>query len=466
MRINIVVKAGERLRQKIKYGFNLLFQPLRAEIIFSDEFLENAINIAYGDGPLFGKGKALCLNPSSEFEDCITDSRLPDISHLSWFDFAGKKLPKLFPISGAVFDFDIAAATFMLASEFQDLVSLERDEFDRLRAMDSLQDKLGVLDFPVVNYYSMLLKKKLEDFFNVKIGLKQYDGADHGLALTHDVDYTSSLNLKMIRRNVFGHAILNNGDLTPNERAMKLLYPFLAIAGYNPPKYGLKFLRSIETQSELKSTFFIKTGSTAKQDMNYNYRSRSMKNFVDSLIGLGFEIGIHPSMNTYLDDKQFITEKTRLEKVIGREINSVRQHYLKFTAGKTVGVWENAAMKYDSTLGFSRKAGFRNSVAFPFPLYNFKQDRISTVTELPLLIMDDTFANNRNLTTDQTIDKMKTLIDETKPAHGAASVLFHNSLADPIDFPGYKKIYERLLTDAIDSGFKMDTLSGIIENFR
>lgn len=91
MRINIVVKAGERLRQKIKYGFNLLFQPLRAEIIFSDEFLENAINIAYGDGPLFGKGKALCLNPSSEFEDCITDSRLPDISHLSWFDFAWQK---------------------------------------------------------------------------------------------------------------------------------------------------------------------------------------------------------------------------------------------------------------------------------------------------------------------------------------------------------------------------------------
>jgi hypothetical protein len=123
-------------------------------------------------------------------------------------------------------------------------------------------------------------------------------------------------------------------------------------------------------------------------------------------------------------------------------------------------------MKYDSTLGFSRKAGFRNSVAFPFPLYNFEHDRISTVTELPLLIMDGTFADNRSLTTDETSKKMKDLIDETKAAHGAASILFHNSLTDPIDFPGYKKIYDRLLSEAKDGGFKMDTLSGIIENFR
>ena len=470
MKINIVVNAGDRIRQKIKYGFTLLFQPLRAEIIFSNEVHEDAINIFYGDNFISDQPSAISyqlkMKPSTEFENCITHSKVSDISHLDWFEFSGKKLPKLFPVSDSTFDFDIAAATFILASEFQDLISLERDEFDRLRAMDSLQDKLGILDFPVVNYYSMFLKEKLEGFFNVKIELKKYAGSYHGLALTHDVDYTSSLNLRMIKRNIFGHAVLNHDGLTPNDRAMKLLYPIFAVAGYDPPKSGLKFLRDIETRNGLRSTFFIKTGATAKQDMNYNYHSRSFRDFVTLLSDHGFEIGIHPSMKTYVDDRQMQIEKTRLEKFTGIQVMSVRQHYLKFTAGKTVGIWESAGMKYDSTLGFSRKAGFRNSVAFPFPLYNFEKDRISSVIELPLIIMDATFADNKSLTVEETFEEVKKLIDETKMAHGAASILFHNSLADPIDFPGYKKIYERLLTEAKDDGFKMDTLSGIIENFR
>jgi len=467
MKINIVINADERFREKIRYGFTLLFRPLRLEINFSNHIHSDVINIIYGgsDQPSTIQHQ-LHLKPSEKFEDRIKNSKLMDILRIEWLEFGNKRLPKLFPVTDSEIDFDIAAATFILASEFQDLISLERDEFDRLRAMDSLQDKLGVLNFPVVNYYSMFLKEKLENSFNVKIELKKYGDADFALALTHDVDYTSSLNLKMIRRNIFGHAILNHEALTPNERAMKLLYPLLAFGRYDPPRRGLKFLRAIENQKKLRSTFFIKTGATAKQDVNYNYHSRSFRQYLYSLMDHGFEIGIHPSMRTYLDEQHFVNEKTRLEDLIGKKINSGRQHYLKFTASKTVSIWEKAGMKYDSTLGFSRKAGFRNSVAFPFPLYNFDKDRISDVVELPLLIMDDTFADGKTLTPDQTHIKMKELITETKAAHGSASILFHNSLSDPIDFPGYEKIYERLLDDAENSSFKMGTLSGIIESFQ
>ncbi|HUI29170.1 MAG TPA: polysaccharide deacetylase family protein [Candidatus Acidoferrales bacterium] len=466
MKIDVVLNVDERITKKIKYGFTLLFQPLRVEVIFSDEVKDNSITILYGKESPSSQNKIFHLRASHEFEECIEHSRLPDISHLEWLEFERKRLPKLFPVSGAAIDFDIAAAAFMLASEFQDLISLERDEFDRLRAMDSLQDKLGILDYPAVNYYSIFLKEKLEKFFDTGIELKKYADADHGIALTHDVDYTSSLNLRMIKRNIFGHAILNKENLTPNERAVKFLRPLLAMTGYDPPKNGLKFLRETELRSGLKSTFFIKTGATAREDMNYHYRSRSLRNFMRSLMNHGFDIGIHPSMRTYIEGEQLILEKTRLENLVGKEINSVRQHYLKFTAGKTVGIWENARLKYDSTLGFSRKAGFRNSIAFPFPLYDFQKDRISTVTELPLMIMDGTFSANRSQPVNETYDKMKKLVDETKAAHGAASILFHNSLADPIDFPGYKRIYSRLLSEAENDRFRMDSLSGIIEQFR
>ncbi len=279
MNINIVLGASESLREKIQYGFILLLRPIRAEISFTNSLLENGINIVYGRHPP-SKAKLFCVTPSSDLEDCVRNSKLPDISNVDWLEFGDKRLPKLFPVGNGAIDFDIAAATFMFASEFQDLISLERDEFDRLRAMDSLQDKLGILDFPVVNYYAMFLKRKLEEFFGVELEMKKYGEADHALALTHDIDYTSSLNLRMIKRNIFGHAVLNNEGLTPNERAMKLLYPLFAIAGYDPPKAGMKFLRELETLQGIKSTFFIKTGATTKQDMNYNHKAHSLKRFV------------------------------------------------------------------------------------------------------------------------------------------------------------------------------------------
>ncbi|MCL4509941.1 MAG: polysaccharide deacetylase family protein [Bacteroidetes bacterium] len=470
MNINVIVNAGEKVKQKVKYGFTLLFQPLRVQVVFSETVQTDSINILYGNELPANTGKIFIVRPSVELEQCVAESRLPELGGIEWIGFRGKKLPKLFPISGfgskSQLDFDIAAATFTLASNFQDLISLERDEFDRLRAMDSLQDRLGVLNFPVVNYYSLFLKEKLESFFNVVIDLKEYDNAKCGLALTHDVDYTSSLNFKIIKREIFGHAILNRQGLGPNERAEKLMFPLLALLGYDPPKSGLTFLRGVELQNGLKSTFFLKTGATGKEDVNYNFHSGRIRSFYKSLADSGFEIGIHPSMKTYIDVNEFVREKTRLENLLGKKVSSVRQHYLKFTAGKTVSIWERANMKYDSTLGFSRKVGFRNSVAFPFPLYNFEQDRVSPVIELPLMLMDGTIADDKRLTTEQAFEKMKELIRETKESHGAAAILFHNSIADPVDFPGYKKIYEHLLTEAKSSGFSVGTLEGIIENFQ
>ncbi|OYV87344.1 MAG: hypothetical protein B7Z63_02505 [Ignavibacteriae bacterium 37-53-5] len=469
MKINIIISADDRIRQKIKYGFTLLFHPLRADIEFSKTIAPDCPNIFYGRQFPNDSKKVLWVRSSEEFAKCILNSVIPDTANMSWLHYADRKLPKLFPGQNPLnpdIDFDIAAATFMLASDFQDLVSLERDEFDRFRAMDSLQYKLAVLDYPVVNYYSLFLKEKLEQYFGIRLEPKTYGGSDCGLALTHDVDFISFLNFRMIRREMFGIALLNRHRLGSTQRAEKLLFPLYALFGRDFPKMGLNYLRDSEIAAGVKSTFFIKTGATGKQDIHYNYKSREMRNFLNSLTGAGFEIGIHPSMKTYVNANEFFREKNRLQEVLGMRVDSVRQHYLKFTASKTVQIWEKSEMKYDSTLGFSREAGFRNSVAFPYPLFNFAEDRLSPVIELPLILMDGTLAENKTITNAQALAKMKELIEETRRAHGAASILFHNSLTDPIDFPGYTDIFSEVLRDAKQGAFFTGTLAGVAENFR
>lgn len=469
MKINIIVSADDRIRQKIRYGFVLLFHPYRVELEFSRTISPDCPNIFYGRQIPNDSKKLLCVRSADEFMKCVSESVLPDVAETEWLEFGGRKLPKLFisrnPFNQSI-DFDIAAATFILASDFQDLIGLQRDEFDRLRAMDSLQYRLGILSFPVVNYYARFLKEQVEKYFGIGISQKTYGDAEAGIALTHDVDFTSFLSLKMIRREIFGIAVMNRHRLGSTQRVSKLFFPLYALFGYDLPKIGLNFLRKSEESRGLRSTFFFKTGATGKQDIPYNYRSRKMRDFFKTIGDNGFEIGLHPSMSTYVDVRQFMREKSRLQDVIGHNIKSVRQHYLKFTAGRTIGIWETAEMKYDSTLGFSRETGFRNSIAFPYPLYNFAEDRISTVTELPLILMDGTLAENKTISNDQALKVMKELIAETKAAGGAAAILFHNSLADPIDFPGYTEIYSEILEELKKNGFTAGTLADVIESFR
>ncbi len=469
MKINVITSCDYRIKRKIEYGFTVLFQPWRIDFQFEPVVSADCVNIFYGRQFPSDPRKALWIRASEEFLSCISESKLPDISEVAWFEFSGKRLPKLYPspaVGGSTYvDFDIAAAAFILASNFQDLISLERDEFDRMRAMDSLQDKLGILEYPVVNYYSKFLKEVIHQSTGALIEEKKYGDSSFALALSHDIDYTSSLNPRMIRRNVVGHAILNRESLYPQERIRKLTFPALALLGYDPPRKGMTFLRNIERENNLRSTFFIKTGATSKEDVNYSCTSGMMREFLKSLSDSGFEIGIHPSMKTYIDLEHLLAEKNRLENSLGRSVSSVRQHYLKFTASKTVDIWEKADLKYDSTLGFSRRVGFRNSVAFPFPLYNFASDRISTVTELPLVFMDGTVVESGRFETERALDKMSSLIHEVRASQGAASILFHNSISDPVDFPGYEHIYREIIAQARKDNFFLGSVKSIAEHF-
>lgn len=468
MKINVIVSAADNTRQKIKYGFTLLFRPLRVELVFSNTIVRDIPNIFYGRQLPNDSKKVLWIRASEEFEKCVSGSTLPEVDGIRTFDFGDKALPKLFPSGPPLtptIDFDIPAATFMLASDFQDLISLERDEFDRFRAMDSLQYKLGVLGFPVVNYYSMFLQEKVEKLFNITLERRTYDGIESGIALTHDVDFSTFLSLKMIRREMFGIAVMNRHRLGMNQRALKLIFPLYALFGFDIPKIGLRFIFNAESSRGLHSTFFFKTGATGKQDIPYNYRSKTLMDFYRKLGSEGFEIGIHPSMKTYVDVDQFVREKNRLQDALGRSVKSVRQHYLKFTPGKTVQIWEKAEMKYDSTLGFSRETGFRNSVAFPYPPYNFVEDRPAGITELPLIMMDGTLAENKTITNEEALGRMKGLLTETRLAKGAASILFHNSVTDPIDFHGYTEIFPAVLDEIKGSGVFAGTLAGLIEHF-
>lgn len=102
----------------------------------------------------------------------------------------------------------------------------------------------------------------------------------------------------------------------------------------------------------------------------------------------GYQIGLHPSFDTWKNEERWLSEKQHLENWLGQPVLHCRQHYLRFSFPETADILEKAGIETDSTLGFRRHIGFRCGTGFPFHLYHFGEERAYRWKEIPLVIMD------------------------------------------------------------------------------
>ena len=89
----------------------------------------------------------------------------------------------------------------------------------------------------------------------------------------------------------------------------------------------------------------------------------------------GHKIGVHPGYGTFNNSIQFGDSINEFKKVLNDE-NIVqsdlggRQHYLRWDCLITADMYEKNGLKYDSTLSYADKAGFRCGVCYDFYIYD------------------------------------------------------------------------------------------------
>ena len=138
-------------------------------------------------------------------------------------------------------------------------------------------------------------------------------------------------------------------------------------------------------------------------------------------------VGLHPSYNAYLNLKQLITEKKRLEKVLGRDVTISRQHFLRMLIPETFNDLESAGFKEDFTTAFAHAPGFRSGTAVPYYFYDVEKDINSELLLHPTIIMDTCLMTHLNLSPEDALEKIKCLIDECQKSGGDFVSLWHNS---------------------------------------
>lgn len=122
-----------------------------------------------------------------------------------------------------------------------------------------------------------------------------------------------------------------------------------------------------------------------KQDNN---ALQILTTMINKALELGYQPGFHPSFMAASDLELFLQEKEEAEAIFGKKIFHSRQHYLHFDFSETIRILEKAGVQEDSSMGYNLHNGFRCGTAVGFYLYDFSQERQSSVKEAPLVWMD------------------------------------------------------------------------------
>lgn len=245
--------------------------------------------------------------------------------------------------------------------------------------------------------------------------------APYVLCLSHDVD---RIKKQWYHYCFYGmkHPIIQIRSLTCKLRGRE-------------PYWNFKEVMELEESYGVRSTFFFLNESHKELSANfmgrYNIKSSKIIRIIKELDYRGFEIGLHGSFYAYNDECLLRDEKKELERILGHEVISTRQHHLNFDERKTWQIHNKIGLKYDSTMGYADRVGSEQAVRTE-----------CGIIEIPITLMD-------------TVELTETVYEECcniANDGGIVMLNFHQCHFNEIEYPNNVRIYKRFLSMAQENG--------------
>lgn len=431
---------------KLRYALEELLRGFGKKPVWT-----RAVNarIYAGPRPETAAPDALRFRVGAESERALEAPGLPQT--VGWLHHRGDRLPlpvgpKGRPSSDPshIMDADVLGSTFWWLSGAQERSASGAEM--RFPFSASLQAQLDCALVPVVDLYREWLGEALRGR-GEKVRLRQWNGRDWALALTHDVDAVATNRLRsLIGDTLRGHPIRG----------------FQRLFGPDWRWQSLLDLRALALSHGVGATYFFKGGATAKQDVPYSLDGSDVSAFLREAGGAGFEIGLHPSYGAAAHSSHLLTERARLAQAIGDVPTLVRMHYLRWSEPDTPAMLSAAGFRADSTLGFSKSVGFRRGTCHPFRLYDAASDEPSDLWEVPLVVMDTTLFQHRKLTIEQAENRAMEALHAVKRVGGCAVVLWHNDMGEGKAWSARLGVLDRLLDFAQKEGGEVGALGPLL----
>lgn len=337
---------------------------------------------------------------------------------------------------------EISTLAFFLSNYYEHFKSNNSsldDPYNRITFKDSFFYDMGYnRTYPFVD--SILINIAKRHGFNFRSGKK--------LFITHDVDLLNLPKKKDFLRLIY--YMLK--DFKPIQILQVIIYKLL---WFNP--YNLNFLYIIH---ELTGTFGDFLFLTQKQPfVSGGYDFEELDNIKKVILNHPKHgVGIH-----YNDD--YLSQGINLDKLEKKfEINirAGRAHYLLFNPATSLDILSKSGLSIDSTLGYNDMIGYRNGTSHPFYPWDWTNDRVSNVLEVPLIVMDGTLRFSMKLGLRRAYKRLKDLIDEIEINHGNFTILWHNSSVIGDGWLSWSFLYIMIIIYAKKKGFKSSKLEDLI----
>ncbi len=333
--------------------------------------------------------------------------------------------------------FDLFSASFYLVSRYEEYLPHIRDNHNRYLASGSDAYQQGYLHKPLVNMWSLRLKDVLFQWFDdLKFTTPVYN-----FIPTIDIDAAYAYKNKGITRALGGiYKSIQSRNYDELRHRIKVL-----LRREHDPFDTFELQMQLQKKYDYRAIYFILLADYAPFDKNIPHNNRYFRSLIRTLADYA-EIGIHPSYASSFQPSLMVMETARLSKILKREVEFSRQHFLRLALPETYRNLINNDITHDYTMGYAEVPGFRASICTPFPFFDLDQDSKTNLIIHPFAVMDGTLHDYMKLSPQKATETINELIGEVKKVGGTFIPLWHNSSwNEEGDWKGWSEVYEKMV---------------------
>ena len=318
--------------------------------------------------------------------------------------------------------YDFIGVGFIVLSRYEESISSARDSLGRFMYDSSLAKFYNFIDIPIVDEYAMILRKYLVSYFNILPHCRKTC-----IIPTHDIDFIIRFqNLYKSIRTILAD-LIKYKNLNIFFCSIKDFIISIFNFQFDPYYSSIKQILSDSKKLELKSEFYFMSSKRTDFDSGYVFSKYKLDEFFSLIHKNDMIIGFHPGFYTYNNNVEYNCQLNKLKSLVNQEILFNRQHFLRLDVNFTFDIIEAAGIKYDSSMGFAEREGFRCGTCHPFNPYNFKADKNYSFFERPLIVMDVTLLEYRKFRSSRALQILKFLYNQCLRVEGDFIFLWHNS---------------------------------------
>jgi hypothetical protein len=422
----------DQITKRLQYAVKVVLEDVKEPILFTnreEEFIQaTGAKIFYADRT----PSVPCIHiwPSGLlFQRDYIRSKMP---LAEWQEIKG-----FCPVPGGEVPFDIFSSTFFVITRFEEYWRFKGDDFGRFRAEDSLQSHNKMLDTPVVDIWRQKFNRLLQSRFpQIPIEERQYS-----FLSTIDIDSAYAYLHKGLYRTIggFGKDIVRF-DFKNLKRRIRVLR-----GSVNDPYDTYAYMDEQHQNHKAEALYFFLVSDFGEYDRNLPISSTAYSKLITNR-SKKYGVGLHPGVGSHRRFDVIISEKSRIEKLIGRPCVHSRQHYLILKFRTTYRLLRAAGIRHDFTMGFHDQPGFRAGTARPFLWFDLKKDETSNLMVHPFMIMDTTLKKYMNLPPQEAIARTAEMIEQVKKVGGEFICIWHNeTLCNDGEWSGWREVWEKTL---------------------